>query len=338
MAGAGIAGMRGILAWAMTAGMTLAVLAGCDMRTAPLSDGWHGRVETLAVSSGDPEELATVELMQKDRVAYIHALNVLKAYYESKGVYEKKVWTEAELKNVREAQTFRFEGAPAPAEPVPQAITDVSEASLVEQVVANRQAWQADLDKLADIYGRQGATLKAKGIQNIKDRFEPQDVYDYFGTAEIPPATLRPTEVVQSADELYEKALAIHLSGKPLPLITDYDKEKKALAMFLELVHKYPTSTKIAMSAYYIGDIYKEYFQHQELRAVQWYQRAWEWEPRVLKPARFQAAVLYDFRLKEHSKALPLYYDVLKYETFNKSNCDFAADRIEKIKRGENIK
>ncbi len=114
-----------------------------------------------------------------------------------------------------------------------------------------------------------------------------------------------------------------------LPL-TNYGKQRKALGMFRELVRRYPNSTRIAESAYYIGDIYKEYFD-EDVRAVQWYQRAWEWDPKILKPARFQAAVVYDLLLAQPGKALPLYQAVLKYEQFNGSNVNFATNRIKHL-------
>ncbi len=320
----------------VVAGTALA-LTGCDMQAHSLYDGLT-KVESLSVNPGDSEEVTAVETMLMDKVQYEHALAVLKGYYDHVGVHNSSVWAQQELQMVRDAQPFRFTGVKQPAEPQGQSVVGTSEAALLEQVVAAREAWQTDLDKLEELYSRQKADLKLKGIRTVKGNIFVEKIHMYVLNAEVPPATARPTEVIDAADRLYDQALKLHLEGKLIPALADYDKEEKALKMFLDLVKKYPTSNKLPMTAYYIAEIYKEYFKNQEVRAVLWYQRAWEWDPHIPKPARFQAAVLYDYRLKEHGRALPLYYDVIKYETFNKSNCDWAANRIDEIKRGYNIK
>jgi hypothetical protein len=98
----------------------------------------------------------------------------------------------------------------------------------------------------------------------------------------------------------------------------------------MDLVHTYPTSTRIALSAYYIGEIYKEYFD-ENYRGVLWYERAWQWDPGITQPARFQAAVVYDYRLHHRGKAVELYRLVLQDETFNVTNTLFAERRIEEL-------
>ena len=49
------------------------------------------------------------------------------------------------------------------------------------------------------------------------------------------------------------------------------------------------------------------------------------------RPARFQAAVLYDYRLHNRARALELYHDVIGHETRKISNIRFASRRIDEL-------
>jgi tetratricopeptide (TPR) repeat protein len=287
-------------------------------------------VKTLAVNPGDAEEVAAVGAYLGATVKYRYALTALQDYYAKIGHQDKKLWTDRELKNLREAQTFTFTGVSAPPPPTPQSIEGVAEAVLVEGVLAARRAWLSDVAKLGELYGQIKQPLKAALVVNVQERFDPIRAYDYFITAEVPPATLRPTTPSLQANALFEKAYKLHRQGKPLPALADYRKERRALLLFRQLVDEYPASTKIALSAYYIGEIYKEYF-NEDVRAVRWYERAWQWDPNITEPARFQAATVYDLRLSQRGEALKLYREVIKHEQFNGSNVWFATRRIEEL-------
>ncbi len=328
--------------WA--SGLVLAlglVLAGCTSQKKPW--GWdtpsapprlaNGQPATaIEVNKDNAEEVQAVEFYQQATQNYRQSLKVLNAYYTRVGHYDNCKFTENELNNLENAQTFRFTGLPATAAAAAQSIEGVDEVALVEGVVRDRHAWQDALDRLADVYTRTSADYKLKLVRNVQARFDPMRVYDYVMAAEIPPPTLKPVEVIPEAEALYNRAFKTYKAGKPFPLITDYDKEREALMLFRELIRKYPSSTKIALSAYFIGEIYKEYF-NEDVRAVNWYERAWQWDPNILQPARFQAATVYDIRMGHYAKALQLYKEVLKYEQFNRSNVDYATHRIEQLER-----
>ena len=129
---------------------------------------------------------------------------------------------------------------------------------------------------------------------------------------------------------MYARAEEMHIQGRKYPAAADYEKEREALRLFKQLIRMYPDSTKIPLAAYYIGEIYKEYFQEHYL-AVLWYERAWTWDPNVAKPARFQCAVQYDHNLQEKNKALELYRACLEYEPYFPSHVDYARGRIRKL-------
>ena len=151
-----------------------------------------------------------------------------------------------------------------------------------------------------------------------------------MSAAEVPPAALKPVEVIPQADEMYEKAVALHEEGKGILHIfatTSYPKQRQALGILLRMVRLYPRSTKIALAAYHIGEIYKEYF-NENIRAVHWYGRAWQWDVNITKPARFQAATVHDIRLLNRAKAIELYRQVILHEQFNSTNVRWSHNRI----------
>jgi tetratricopeptide (TPR) repeat protein len=323
--------MAWMAAWAGAGVLLASLAAGCDTPPSPPLTATLHRVTSVAVNPGDPDEVAKVSQFLQAYQNYEQSLQVLRAYYEKIGAYDQQTWTQNELKTLQRSRTWKFEGVEMPPKPEPQSLDNVMMAGLVEQVATTRKSFKTTQDALADFYLQRGDKFKSALVRNAESRQDPVRQYAYFANAEIPPSTLRPTDVISEADALFAQADKIHRSGKPLPLITDYDKQRKALGMFLKLVQEYPTSTKIALSAYYIGDIYKEYFKGEDIRAVNWFQRAWEWDPHVMEPARFQAAVVYDLRLMEPGKALPLYREVIKYEQFNQTNVAFAEDRIKQL-------
>jgi len=307
-----------------------ALLAGCDRPPPPPVTADGKPVTAVVVSPTDPDESAAVTDFLTAEGKYRIALQVLHEYYFKTGAYQKQLWAEREQENFAQARTWQYEGITHPADPPAQSISQATEPALAEQVVAARQGWLDALSRLEAHYAAAELNFKLALVRNVQRRFDPVRTYRYFLQAEIPPATLKPTTVIPAAEKLFAEAMELHRQGKPLPAITDYAKQRRALGMLLELVREYPTSRQIAVAAYTIADIYKEYF-NENVRAVLWYERAWQWDPKIMKPARFQAAVVYDYRLAQYAKALDLYRQVVKYEPFNQSNVAFAQRRIAEL-------
>jgi hypothetical protein len=53
-----------------------------------------------------------------------------------------------------------------------------------------------------------------------------------------------------------------------------------------------------------------------------------QWDPNLTMPARFQAAVVADYRLYNKAEAIELYRQVIQHEQFNASNVQWAHNRI----------
>jgi len=321
--------LRKTSAW-LTCGVVAAWLlaAGCDSPPTPPKLGRH-RVEVLEVSPAERGELKAAAAVEAARINYRYRLQVLQGYYEQVGNMDKLTWARRELKNLDNAQTFAWSGLPEIFPPTGERVAGADERVLVEYVVAARQEYKRAVGELVEFYRRAGQDFRARLIANMQARLDPIRTYRYFLSAEIPPADMKPAAVVPQADALFQQALRLHRQGKGfLPaLTTNYPKQRQALLKFRELIEKYPTSNKIALSAYYIGEIYKEYF-NENIRSVHWYERAWQWDPNITKPARFQAATVYDIRLHDYERAIDCYRLVIKHEQFNAGNVNYAHKRI----------
>jgi tetratricopeptide (TPR) repeat protein len=138
--------------------------------------------------------------------------------------------------------------------------------------------------------------------------------------------------VIAEANKMYDEAHRLFRSGKGIiPMFTtSYEQERKACKLFKQVIEDYPDSDKIALCAYYIAEISKEYF-NEDVNAVNWYERAWTWDPTIPLPARFQAATVYDLRLMNRAKALECYRAAIQHEQFNRSNMDWAHERIKQL-------
>jgi tetratricopeptide (TPR) repeat protein len=321
----------------MTALVLLAslVLVGCDTKASPPTTIGGFATESLNVNT--EAERQAVTAVETSRVDYQYRLTVLQNYYNRVGNADKYKWTQNELRNLAEAQTFTWRAAPKVTPPSGEAIDNVDEQLLVEYLVKSRRQYKTAVEELASFYERNGMSHQAAMVRNMQDRLDPVRQYYYIISACIPPADLRPTEVSSEADRLYDKGVKLYEDGKGILhtfVTTDYQKQRRALACFLDLIERYPRSTKIAMSAYFIGEIYKEYF-NEDLLAVNWYERAWMWDANLPKPARFQAATVWDLRLKNRTRALECYRLCIRHEQFNSSNVSYASYRINELEKGQ---
>ena len=308
------------------------LVAGCDSKPGVPVTASGRQPESITVNSASERDAATT--LESARVNYRYRLEVLQSYYNHVGNAARYQWTVQEIQNLDEAQQFRWRGVAEVVAPTGESIENTDEQLLVEYLVQARNTYLQAVDELAAFYERQGLTFQAAVVRNMQARCHKHRRYDYLDT--VPPADLRPTQVISEADAMYEKAFALYQSGRgPLRsfVTTDYDKQREALDMFKDLIRLYPNSTKIALSAYWIAEINKEYF-NIDLLACKWYERAWTWDPNIPKPARFQAATVWDYRLKNRSRAVECYKLAVKYEQFNQSNVSWALGRIEKLENG----
>ncbi len=308
------------------------LLASCNDRPDMPSRGFlKGRVKTLSVDGGNPREQQLATQAKSAFKRYELALADLHAYYEQIGDVQKQAWAREEMNNLTEAHAATLEGVGPANIPARGSKMEPSEQMLVENVMEARYAYRLAMDKLAQFYEQQGDSQKALLVHTMQARFHPEETHAYMITVALPPEDLEPMEVIPEANEMFNRAENLHLEGRTIPAAADYDKQRHALELLHNLIRRYPYSTKIPMAAYYIGEIYKEYFGEHYLATI-WYERAWTWDPHVAAPVRFQAALQYDIHLGDYQQALELYQASLEYEPYYPSHVRYAQRRIAELK------
>jgi tetratricopeptide (TPR) repeat protein len=209
-------------------------------------------------------------------------------------------------------------------------VAERTEVDLVEELIMHRAMYARCLRALVTYYTDRGYIHKANWARNELNDVRQVKPYRYVDDAQVPAEDLRPTESILEADKVYEEGLQLmEKGGHGVPALYNQQTMKLALSKFKQLISQYPNSDKIDEAAFMIGEIHKEYFENQDdTIALKWYQRALDWNPSLSYPARFQMAVVYDYRLHEREKALEMYQQVVENEQFNKSNLEFAKIRI----------
>ena len=191
-------------------------------------------------------------------------------------------------------------------------IADAREADIIEQTAVNRQAYRQCLGLLVEYYTRTGNNMKLRWAEKELRALNTIPQYKYIIEASVASPNLKASMSIPEADELYEDALQFEKKAGPLPLFKNKSLLRLALDKYNQLIKRYPTSNKIDDAAYKAGRIY-EYFKDYSI-AVLYYQRAYQWDPMTIHPARFRAAYILDKHLARRAEALELYEEAVKTE------------------------
>ena len=211
-------------------------------------------------------------------------------------------------------------------------LVDTREVDLVEAVLAHRSAYEENLAALGSYYSNKGYASKAEWAEFELKGLKRVQSFRYLMDSEVPSAQLSPVERIPAADALYEQAIGkMTTGGHGMPALYREGDMIEAAKLFRQVIERYPSSDKIDDAAFFLGEIHKEYLKGQEQIAVNWYERAWTWDPATPYPARFQAAVVYDYRLHDRRRALELYQSVVERETDIQSNVRWASRRIHEL-------
>jgi hypothetical protein len=230
------------------------------------------------------------------------------------------------MRKPAEIQKEAIEAQIAPAgeaEPAGQ-----NEVALVEEVARTRKAYDRALTTLKDYYLARANATKLNWVNSELAAFEQVPKIQYLGVAELASPTLRPTRRIEAADQLYAEGIQY----KDYPAFPPGKKDylKTALQKFQTIVEKYPNSDKIDDAAFRMGEIYSGWYFQDYTRAVQCYERCWQWNPRTEHPALFNAAKIYDEKLKNRAKAVELYNRVLT-ESANENLKNQALSRLKAL-------
>jgi tetratricopeptide (TPR) repeat protein len=211
---------------------------------------------------------------------------------------------------------------------------------LVEEMMATRQKYVHQLITLERSYLLAGDDAKANWARRQREATEAVEVFPYLTPGAVEQSVdVAPEASIPEADAIYNEAhgLLDQIRGIPMAghLKANKEKARKALDLFKKVLREYPKSDKVDDCAFYCGEIYKEYLRDDDPEdelSVRYYQWAISLDPQTPHAARFQCAVVYDFRRHDRTKALELYHQVLDTdENQNESNARFSATRIEQL-------
>jgi len=208
------------------------------------------------------------------------------------------------------AQTGPARQAPpaTPAAPPKAAVTDqqknaAEEILLAEEIVSARDRYRKQLEKMVDLYARTNNEFKAKMAREELESLRKGKQFNYIVIAEVMAPTLKPLRNIPEAERLYTLARELDNLNDPF---APGENKRKALALYNELICRYPESNRISESAFHAAVIY-ENVVHDFYSAVIYYERAYQWDPMTSQPARIQAARVAYYRIADYRKAKSLY-------------------------------
>lgn len=206
-------------------------------------------------------------------------------------------------------------------------LANASELDMVERVVEYRTKYRQALEALKKYYLHAGNWRRYKLAERELKGLNMVEKYHYMVNPYLAGKGRKPSKSIPEADELYRDAMT-YVEGSFFGL--SKDKLRVALDKLNLLLRQYPDSDKIDDAAYQAGQIYRKHF-HDYVRAVQYYEKTWQWEENTYYPARYWAAWCYDFKLADKPKAINLYKSAIAHRTGCEKNVDAAKKRLEAL-------
>jgi len=188
-------------------------------------------------------------------------------------------------------------------------INKASEADIVEQMAASRDAYRQGLEVLVQYYAKAGYNMKLKWARKELSALGAMPRYSYIIEAGVAGPDLRASDSIGAANNLFADGDRLERQGGMFGLLKNNNTLRLSLVKFKSLISRYPTSDKIDDAAYQAGYI-TEYFRDYQIALV-YYQRAYQWDARTPYPARFREAHILDVQLHRRAEALDAYQRAL---------------------------
>ncbi len=203
------------------------------------------------------------------------------------------------------------------------------ETDIVEQMATNRLAYRQGLEALALYYDKTGNIMKVRWAQKELRALNTMPQYNYIIQANIAGPDLKARESIAEADLLYIEAVATENRANRWIVVRDKELLRTALDKYNQLLRKYPSSDKVGDAAYKAGQIY-QYFKDYSI-ALLYYQRAYQWDPKILYPAEYKAAYILDQHLRRRTEALELYQRAIEKGGLLEKREEFVQRRIKDL-------
>ena len=207
--------------------------------------------------------------------------------------------------------------AAAPHAQTPSANTVTGKASggdfeMVQKLNSLRKDYQKSLEQLRVFYHQVQDKERERWATEELIAFHRIPKNAFILDLDLPPPNLPGDLNVPEANKIFTWAMKFkdHSYG------TEYiDNQRRAEVLFQAILDKYPRSNKISAVAYNLGDVYESKAYRQFSRAVEYYHRCYQYNPKTTLDARIRAARLYDSKLNNRTKAIEVYREVTTHET-----------------------
>lgn len=194
----------------------------------------------------------------------------------------------------------------------PPKSADASDIQLVEKLLVARRNYQQVLEQLRLHYLKTQDLERAKWAEEELKQYHRIPKHAFRLELDVPPPNLIGNTNVPEANRLLMAATSYKDKGWG----TDYvDNQRRAEILLQKMLTEYPQSDKISDAAYHLGDIYESKAYKQYRRAVAYYERCYQWNPKTQLDARLRAARVYDRNLADRGKAIELYREVTTHDT-----------------------
>lgn len=202
---------------------------------------------------------------------------------------------------------------------------DSSEAELAERLAVIREQYRLTLQALKQVYVDQSNAKKVRLVEKELEGLAAVEKPEYLSEVQIAPANLVARDSIAAADKLFKEGM--DFKNYPAWPNEKRGKLRTAVEKFTTLIREYPTSDKISEAAFRLGEIYEGWYYEDFEKAAVAYERAFQWNPKTILPAKFRAARLYDEKLMRRDKAVELYKQVV-LENLYKDDTHRAAKRV----------
>jgi tetratricopeptide (TPR) repeat protein len=206
------------------------------------------------------------------------------------------------------------------------------EVDIIEDMSLHRRAYRQSLEALIKYYRDTGNYMKREWAQKELGALDAIPQYNYIIEAAVAGPELKATDEIPEAEDLYYQAMILEDEARKLILIKSNEKLRLALDKYNQIIRQYPTSNKIGDAAYRAAKIYEEFKDYSI--ALIYYQRAYQWDPEIMYPARYKAARILDDKLHRRAEALELYSEALKYDPLTDSEREYINDRVAELSTG----
>ncbi len=210
---------------------------------------------------------------------------------------------------------------------------EAGEADIVEQMTAHRLGYRQYLVSLISHYEKTGNNTKLSWAKDELKVLEKIPQYNYIIEAITAGPNLKASVSITEADYMYDDALRTEKKAGELILIKNEDMLRMALAKYNRLIRKHPSSDKIDDAAFRAGGIC-EHFNDYTI-ALLYYQRAYQWDPETIRPAKFRAAYILDRHMHRRAEALQLYKEVLEKGGLSPARREFIKERVAEFTKSD---